>query len=311
MPSVNDVEWTPDQSVSELVDQFGQTGLQATQLRRAAEAIERMYKADATIYLTYTSNMVSSGLRGFFAQLIELGFVDVICTTVGGIEEDIMKAMGERFDIGEFDPDDVDLFEQGVNRIGNITVDNESYENFEDTIRPLLKDLHEEKPRWTPSEFIHAVGQRVNDEKSVLSQAEANDVPVFCPAITDGSLGFHLYLYQQKNDDFIIDVVKDFKHIVEASTHDDQKGVISLGGGVSKHHALLSCLLNGGLDYAVYMTTASTTSGSMSGATTDEAKSWGKIKDDSDAATVHGDVTITFPIVMTKVLDTLRDHDMI
>jgi deoxyhypusine synthase len=65
------------------------------------------------------------------------------------------------------------------------------------------------------------------------------------------------------------------------------------------------------LDYAVYMTTASTTSGSMSGATTDEAKSWGKIKDDSDAATVHGDVTITFPIVMTKVLDTLRDHDMI
>jgi deoxyhypusine synthase len=66
-----------------------------------------------------------------------------------------------------------------------------------------------------------------------------------------------------------------------------------------------ACLLNGGLDYAVYMTTAHSSSGSMSGATTEEAKSWGKVKDDSDVATVIGDVTFTFPLVMVKVLETL------
>jgi deoxyhypusine synthase len=311
MRPTKDFQWGEDLSVSDLVDQYGNVGLQSVQVERAAETILRMYKADATIYLTYTSNMVSSGLRGFFAQLVELGVVDIICTTVGGIEEDMMKAIGEEFHIADFNPDDVELYEQGVNRIGNIHVRNESYEVFEDTLKPLLSDLHDEKDRWTPSEIFDAIGGRLDDDKSILSQAARNDVPIFCPAITDGSFGFHLYLYQQRNDDFVIDVVKDFKHIVEATTHDEDKGVISLGGSISKHHALLSCLLNGGLNYAVYMTTASTTSGSMSGATTDEAKSWGKIEDDADATTVHGDVTITFPLAMTKALDTLRDEEFI
>ena len=84
-----------------------------------------------------------------------------------------------------------------------------------------------------------------------------------------------------------------------------------MGGSISKHHAIMSCLLNGGLDYAVYMTTARSTSGSMSGATTNEAKSWGKIKDDSDAVTVIGDVSINFPLVMMSVLEELNKERML
>ena len=80
---------------------------------------------------------------------------------------------------------------------------------------------------------------------------------------------------------------------------------------ISKHHAILSCLLNGGLDYAVYLTTARSTSGSMSGATTDEAKSWGKVKDDSDVSTVIGDVTFTFPLIMIRVLEELNKEGLI
>jgi deoxyhypusine synthase len=59
------------------------------------------------------------------------------------------------------------------------------------------------------------------------------------------------------------------------------------------------------------MTTAHPTSGSMSGATTKEAKSWGKIKDDADAATVIGDVSITFPIAMINALETLCKEGVI
>ena len=87
--------------------------------------------------------------------------------------------------------------------------------------------------------------------------------------------------------------------------------VISLGGSVSKHHAILSTLLNGGANYAVYMTTAHKTSGSMSGATTDEAKSWGKVKDESDIATVIGDVTIMFPIAMMNALEELDEEGLL
>lgn len=311
MKKTQDFQWSQGLPASNLVDQLGNVGFQSVQLNRASEAIKRMYLNDATIYLTYTSNMVTSGLRGFFAQLIKLGLVDQIVTTVGGIEEDIMKANGEDFLIGTFNQDDTELYEKGINRVGNIKVHNESYAKFEDTMQPILRGLHDKQSRWTPSEIFHEIGGQLDDENSILNQAHQHDVPIYCPAITDGSFGFHLFLYQQKHDDFIVDVVRDFKNIVTNTSHDERKGVISLGGSISKHHALLACLLNGGLDYAVYMTTASTTSGSMSGATTDEAKSWGKIKDESDAATVHGDVTITFPLAMSKVLDDLQEAGML
>ena len=145
----------------------------------------------------------------------------------------------------------------------------------------------------------------LEDENSILFQAAKKDVPIYCPAITDGAFGFHLYLFQQKHKDFVVDVVGDFGNIVARYGYDDKKGLIALGGSISKHHAILAGLLNGGFDYAVYMTTARATSGSMSGATTQEAKSWGKIKDDSDATTVIGDVSINFPLAMTKSLETL------
>jgi len=69
--------------------------------------------------------------------------------------------------------------------------------------------------------------------------------------------------------------------------------------------------LNGGAEYAVYMTTAHNTSGSMSGATTNEAKSWGKVKDESDVATVIGDVTIMFPLAMIKALEELDKDNLL
>jgi deoxyhypusine synthase len=69
--------------------------------------------------------------------------------------------------------------------------------------------------------------------------------------------------------------------------------------------------MSGGFDYAVYLTTSHASSGSVSGATTQEAKSWGKLKDDAEAATVNGDVCITFPLIMSSVLDKLKKENFL
>jgi deoxyhypusine synthase len=314
MPNVKDFQWKQGITVKELMQSYSQIGYQSVELSRAADVIIKMKKNSAKIFLTFTSNMVTSGLRGFFAQLIRLKIPNVIVTTVGGIEEDIMKANGEKFSIGNFSSDDVELHEKGINRIGNLLIKNESYMNFENYITPILDKLYTKKKRWAVSEMLKEIGLMLDPKKaqdSILFQAAKNEVPIFCPAITDGAFGFHLYLYQQKHPDFIIDVVKDFGNILFTTTHDDKKGVIALGGSISKHHAILCTLLNGGANYAVYMTTAHKTSGSMSGATTDEAKSWGKVKDDSDIATVNGDVTIMFPLTMIKVLEELKEEGLL
>ena len=311
MSHVRDFVWKPGITVREAVTQYESVGFQSIELAKASKTIVKMKKASAKIYLTFTSNMVTSGLRGFFAQITKFGMADVIVTTVGAIEEDIMKSIGEKFIIGDFHSDDVALYEKGVNRVGNLFVTSESYCQFENYLLPLFDRLYKKKARWAVSDMLREIGLELKDENSILYQAAKKDVPIFCPAITDGSFGFHLFMFQQKNPDFVVDVVKDFKNILLTTSQDDLKGIISLGGSISKHHAILACLLNGGLDYAVYMTTASHTSGSMSGATTNEAKSWGKVKDNSDAVTVIGDVSITFPLAMIAALEQLHAEGLL
>jgi len=311
MAHVKDFKWKKGIKVSEYVDSLANIGFQSTQLANAAEVFVKMKRNSAKIFLTFTSNMVTSGLRGFFAQLIKLKMADIIVTTVGGLEEDIMKAKGEKFSIGSFDTDDVELHEKGINRVGNLMIKNESYMNFEDSILPILNELYKKKKRWPVSEFFREIGLMLDDKDSILYQAAKNNIPIFCPAITDGAFGFHLYLFQQKHPDFIIDVVKDFGNILLSTSQDEKKGVIALGGSISKHHAILCTLLNGGAEYAVYMTTAHNTSGSMSGATTNESKSWGKVKDESDIATVIGDVTIMFPLAMINALEKLNEDNLL
>lgn len=311
MKYIKDYTWQQNRTIKDHLTMLDNIGFQGSETKKAAETILRMKKSGAKIYLTFTSNMVTSGLRGFFAQQIKLGLADIIITTVGGIEEDIMKAKGENFILGSYHSDDVELHEKGVNRVGNLLIKNESYERFEDLIAPMLKKIYEKKKRLSVNELLHEMGSFLDDENSILYQAHHKNIPIFCPAITDGAFGFHLFMFQQKHPDFIVDIIQDFKELLTITSHDDKKGIIALGGGVSKHHAILGSLLNGGLDYAVYISTASTYSGSMSGATTQEAKSWGKIKDDADATTVTGEVSIIYPLILSYVLDSLNNEGLL
>jgi deoxyhypusine synthase len=311
MKKVKDFLWKENMSVSELVGNMGSLGYQASELVEAKEVALKMKRTGAKIFLTFTSNMVTSGLRGFFAQLCKLRFPDILVTTSGSIEEDIMKAFGEDFEVVNFNMDDTALYERGENRVGNLLIHTSSYMKFEDKMTEFLEKIYEKKKRISSSELLEELGLMVDDENSFLFQAAKNNISVYCPGIADSSFGFQLYMFQQKHPDFIVDTIGDMKRITEDLSFDEKKGLISLGGSISKHYAVFAALLSGGFDYAVYMTTSHASSGSMSGATTQEAKSWGKIKDDGEAATVNGDVCITFPLMMCAVLDNLKKENLI
>ncbi|MDD3976044.1 MAG: deoxyhypusine synthase family protein [Candidatus ainarchaeum sp.] len=311
MQYTEDFIWKENLNVKDLVNAYGSIGFQSYELKKASDLIIKMKKNGAKIYLSFTSNMVTSGLRGFFAQNIKLGLCDIIVTTVGSIEEDIMKAFGDKFILGSFSSNDQELYERGQNRVGNIYITSKNYSSLEAKLQDILLELYNLKKSWTISEMLKEIGLKLNDENSILYQAAKNNVPIFCPAITDGSMGFHLFLFKQDHPDFQVDIIDDFKNIIFSTSHDEKKGIIALGGGVSKQHVILTTLINGGADYALYMTTASPRSGSLSGATTDEAKSWGKIKDEADAVTVIGDVTITYPLALISAIETLKEDGLL
>lgn len=311
MKKVKDFMWKPNMTVEEIVDLFGNLGFQAIELNEASKVVLKMKRAGAKIFLTFTSNMVTSGLRGFFAQLCKMKIPNILVTTSGSIEEDIMKSFGEDFEVINFNADDIALHERGENRVGNLMIHTSSFMKFEDKMKEYLDKVYEKKKRIGASELLYEIGLMLNDKDSILYQAAKNNIPIYCPGIADSAFGFHLYMFQQKNPDFVVDTIKDMERITVDLSFDEKKGLISLGGSISKHYAIFSAMLSGGFDYAIYMTTSHASSGSLSGATTNEAKSWGKIKDDGEAATVIGDVCINFPLMMCDVLDKMKKEGLL
>jgi deoxyhypusine synthase len=238
-------------------------------------------KTKCTIFLGYTSNMASCGMREIIRYLCEHKMVDAIVTTAGGVEEDFIKCMAPTF-LGDFHLKGSDLREKGINRIGNLLVPNENYCSFEDWVTPLLdKMLEIQKTKgkiWTPSKVIKFLGNSIDNKESIYYWAAKNKIPVFCPALTDGSLGDMIFFHNYRNPGLTIDIVRDLAKLNKIALHAKKTGMIILGGGIIKHHICNANLMRNGADYAVYINTAQEFDGSDSGARPDEAVSWGKIK---------------------------------
>lgn len=243
--------------------------------------------------------MISSGLREIFRYLVQHKHVSAIVTTAGGVEEDLIKCLAPTY-LGSFSFSGAALRDKGFNRIGNLIVPNNNYEKFEDWVKPVFNKMLEEQEstrlldeenrvRWTPSKVIHRLGKEMNDESSVYYWAFRNNIPVFCPALTDGSLGDMLYFhtFETAPQMLNIDIVEDIRKINYMAMRAKRGGMVILGGGVIKHHIANAFLMRNGADYAVYINTAQEFDGSDAGARPDEAVSWGKIKKDGDSVKVR------------------------
>ncbi|PHH83101.1 hypothetical protein CDD82_3511 [Ophiocordyceps australis] len=292
-------------------------GFQASSISEAIRIINNMRTwkdADSgdhtTVFLGYTSNLISSGMRGVLRWLVEHKHVSCIVTTAGGIEEDLIKCLGKTY-MSSFSAVGADLRKKGFNRIGNLMVPNSNYCAFEDWIVPILDKMLEEQEaskgtndevNWTPSKVIHRLGKEINDESSVYYWAYKNNIPVFCPALTDGSLGDMLYFHTFKASPLRlkVDIVEDIRKINTISVRAKRVGIIVLGGGLVKHHIANACLMRNGAESAVYINTGQEFDGSDAGARPDEAVSWGKIKADADSVKVFVEATACFPLIVAN-----------
>lgn len=154
--------------------------------------------------------------------------------------------------------------------------------------------------RWTPSKVIHRLGKEIAHEDSICYWAYRNDIPVFCPALTDGSLGDMMYFFSYKRPEFVVDIIADIRRLNDTAVRAKCTGVIILGGGLVKHHTCNANLMRNGADYAVYINTGQEFDGSDCGARPDEAISWGKIKVDAKPVKVYADATIAFPLIVSQ-----------
>jgi len=253
--------------------------------------------------LGFTSNMISCGVRETIRFLVEHNMVSAIVTTAGGVEEDLIKCMKPTY-LGSFKQNDVALRRAGINRIGNLLVPNDNYCAFEDWFTPLLDDAVREQTdshrTWTPSSLIREMGRRIADPTSVLYWAAKHSIPIYCPALTDGSIGDMIFFHGFKNTPLVLDIVADLRALNLSAMKAPRSGSLILGGGLVKHHISNANLMRNGADYAVYINTGNEWEGSDAGADTGEAVSWGKIKMEATPVKVFGEATLIFPLLVAK-----------
>ena len=253
-----------------LLQSFLHSGFQATNFGLAVEQINAMIskrkeplsseiedasskdnpKNNCTIFLGYTSNMASCGVRESIKFLVQHKMVDCIVTTAGGIEEDFIKCLAPTY-LGDFSLDGRTLRSKGINRIGNLLVPNDNYVKFEDWILPIMDQMLEEQKEkgtvWSPSKVIARLGEEINDESSIYYWAAKNKIPVFSPALTDGSIGDMMFFHSFKKPGFVLDILQDLRELNTMAMRAKHTGMIILGGGLIKHHIcnanLMVCVL--------------------------------------------------------------------
>ncbi|TMW83359.1 hypothetical protein EJD97_001940 [Solanum chilense] len=328
---------------SELIKSMVSTGFQASNLGDAIDIVNQMlnwrlshevptedcsanerdiaYRESITckIFLGFTSNLVSSGVRETICYLVQHRMVDVLVTTAGGIEEDLIKCLAPTYK-GDFALPGAALRSKALNRIGNLLVPNDNYCKFEDWIMPIFDQMYDEQTNqnvlWTPSKVIARLGKEMNDETSYLYWAYKNGIPVFCPSLTDGSIGDMLYFHsyqkgdQDRNPGLVLDIVGDVRAMDNEAVYAGLRktGIIILGGGLPKHHICNANMMRNGADFAVLINTAQEYDGSDSGARPDEAVSWGKIRVGAKRVKVHCDATIAFPILVAETFAAKRTN---
>lgn len=304
---IEHVKIGPTMRVSELVDSMSKSGVfSAGRLAEAVSIYQEMIENDATIFMGVGGALVPGGLRQVLVKVISNGLVDVMVTTGANVTHDLIESFGGHHLRGGPIVDDAKLRRQGISRIYDAYVSQKAFELFEDRIQPMLADVTKVDTRMSSAKLLREIGLRLDDQNSFLGAAARHEVPVFAPALADSILGLQAWLYSQGHE-LIIDSLLDVREMVELAGEAEKPGAILLGGGVSKNFVLQSMLLTShAFEYAIQITMDRPEPGGLSGATLEEAKSWGKVSPDARLVTVIGDATVIFPLLITSLLGRLH-----
>ncbi|MEK6985686.1 MAG: deoxyhypusine synthase [Candidatus Thermoplasmatota archaeon] len=313
-PDVKDLDVAKPVRVRQLMEMWANGGgFTAKKLATASDLLHRMVaNADEKVILSFPAALCATGTRGVIRDLVKHKRVDAIITTCGTLDHDLAR-LWEPYLAGSFEMDDRELHRAGVNRLGNVLVPNSSYgEILEAKLRPLLEAWYQTgKKDWSTRELCGKLGEwagrEPNKEESILYWAWRNNIPVFVPGPTDGSVGAQVWMTYQNHRDIRFDLLKDEQELCDFVFGAKRLGSLMIGGGISKHHVIWWSQFRDGLDTVVYITTAQESDGSLSGARVREAVSWGKVKEDAAWETVEGDATVLLPLLVADLFERLGE----
>ena len=297
-------------SADEVLNRMERTSFQGRNLGTARRIWEKMLGADVTIFLGTAGALSAGGMRMAIAHMIERRYIDCLVSTGANLYHDLHETRGRRHYIGSPSLDDAALAAERIDRVYDTLASEDDFCRNDEWIAAFALKL--EKRPHTTREFLYKLGEYLWQEtgnEGILTAAYKANVPIFCPAIADSSIG--MGLSQARHRDATagaIDVIGDILESANIVIRKPATATIVLGGGTPKNFINQASVQAefyddrvGGHKFAIQIVTDVPHFGGASGSSLEEAQSWGKLSIESEKVTVHADVTLALPLLLTAL----------
>lgn len=299
-------------SIIQVMESMAKISFQGRNLGRAYQIWKKALQENTTIFFGLAGAMIPAGMRKIIIYLIKNRLIDCLVSTGANIFHDCHEALGYYHYQGTHQVDDTELRQLKLDRIYDTLVSDEEFEVTDNYIADFAKEL-KHRP-YTTREFLYELGKSLVGQKQegILSVAAQGKVPIYCPAISDSSIGMALAMDKKPvSERFLFDIIGDVDEPARIALASHQTAVIYLGGGTPKNFIqqievtthLMKYPNRLGHRYAVQLTVDAPHWGGLSGCTFEEAQSWGKIAIDSEKTMVFCDATIGLPLLVSALAE--------
>ena len=321
---INPQAITGKESTADLLDNAF-LAYNAGRLREGCQLFtQRMLGDDSTVGMSLTGAMTPAGIgMSCLIPLMEAGFVDWIISTGANLYHDAHFALGLSLHQGSPSANDVELRDNGVVRIYDIFFDYNVLLSTDAFVREVSAGPDFQHSMST-AEYHYLLGGYLRErekalglsKRSVLSTAYDLEVPIYTSSPGDSSIGMNVAEQALAGSKLRYDVSADVNEtasiVLEAKRTGGKSAAFIVGGGSPKNFLLQTepqiqevlGIDERGHDYFLQMTDARPDTGGLSGATPNEAVSWGKIDPDMLPGTVvvYLDNSVALPLLTAYAL---------
>ncbi len=301
-------------SIRTILNEMSKISFQGRNLALAFQIYQKMLREKTFIFLGLSGAMVPAGMRRIISYLIKNRYLDCIVSTGANIFHDIHEALGRYHYLGSSNCDDRELYRCRIDRIYDTFASEEEFIKTDNFISKFAEKLPDRL--YTTREFFYLLGKYIKKyqqtkgikitDSIIVSAAKAN-VPIYCPALADSSIGIALAeLFYHKKKKIKFDIIKDIEETAYLAARFASSSVIYIGGGVPKNfiqQTEVTAPFLGyqvkGHKYAIQITQDSPHWGGLSGCTFTESQSWGKIALDAKTVTLYAEATVVLPILVS------------
>ena len=300
----------PDAAAGDLLTRMERISFQGRNLATARRIWQKMLAGDCTIFMGMAGALSAGGLRMIVSHLIAHRYVDCLVSTGANLYHDLHETRGRHHYVGSPHEDDAALQAEHIDRVYDTYAREDEFCENDEWIAAFALTL--ERRPYTSREFLYKLGEylwKETGQEGILTSAYRANVPIFCPAIADSSIGMGLSQARHRDRTAgLIDVIADIIESANIVIRHPRTASVVLGGGTPKNFINQASVQAeffddriGGHRYALQIVTDVPHFGGASGSSLEEARSWGKLATDAEQVTVHADATVALPLLVSAL----------